>query len=400
MNVRQTPEVEKRIRQLWERFLLAGICNDLMLGEVEDHLFLEHIETPPDRTVVPGQPDPLIDEVTGCGFADDIRDAVCDLYYGEKEILPYAELASRWDGEALMETLFDEMTRHIHVYDTRIITDNPYYQKVKPQAGQAGAITLAPRDTIPYEFFQPYHQTYDREDPFFYAELGVFTERVEFPVLLENGNVWMSVVVSEIESMADAIAEAHGKVITYGLGLGYYAFMAAEKDNVESVTVIEKNPDVIRLFTESILPFFPHKEKIQIIEADALEFVKAQEDGAYDYAFSDFWGGYYDGVDLYMQFMPLTARFSRTKHNYWIESCFMEYFFRPVFMRLLMEKGLGQRVKLPERSREVRALQDEFFRYMETQPLSIASADDIDRLLTPEEVTRWMRQFAVARSRK
>lgn len=65
-----------------------------------------------------------------------------------------------------------------------------------------------------------------------------------------------------------------------------------------------------------------------------------------------------------------------------------------------MEKGLGQRVKLPERSREVRVLQDEFFRYMETQPLSIASADDIDRLLTPEEVTRWMRQFAVARSRK
>ena len=163
---------------------------------------------------------------------------------------------------------------------------------------------------------------------------------------------------------------------------------------------VNKNPDVIRLFTESILPFFPHKEKIQIIEADALEFVEAQEDGAYDYAFSDFWGGYYDGVDLYMQFMPLTARFSRTKHSYWIESCFMEYSFRPVFMRLLMEKGLGQRVKLPERSREVRALQDEFFRYMETQPLSIASADDIDRLLTPEEVTRWMRQFAVARSRK
>ena len=65
-----------------------------------------------------------------------------------------------------------------------------------------------------------------------------------------------------------------------------------------------------------------------------------------------------------------------------------------------MEKGLGQRVKLPERSREVRVLQDEFFRYMEAQPLSIASADDIDRLLTPEEVTRWMRQFAVARSRK
>ena len=43
-----------------------------------------------------------------------------------------------------------------------------------------------------YEFFQSYHQTYDRDDPFFYAELGFFTDRVEFPVLLENGNVWMS----------------------------------------------------------------------------------------------------------------------------------------------------------------------------------------------------------------
>ena len=78
--------------------------------------------------------------MTGCGFADDIRDAVCDLYYGEEEILPYSELATRWDGEALMETLFDEMTHHIHAYDTRIITDNPYYQKVKPQAGQAGDV--------------------------------------------------------------------------------------------------------------------------------------------------------------------------------------------------------------------------------------------------------------------
>lgn len=89
------------------------------------------------------------------------------------------------------------------------------------------------------------------------------------------------------------------------------------------------NRDVISLFKRNILPQFPNKEKIRIIEADAFAFIEKQEDGSYDTAFSDFWSGVDDGLDLYLRFMAKTARFSKTKHSYWIETCFMEYFSVP-----------------------------------------------------------------------
>ena len=135
----------------------------------------------------------------------------------------------------------------------------------------------------------------------------------------------MSVVPSEIRSMEKDIEAAKGKVITYGLGLGYYAFMASEKEEVESVTVVEMSRDVI-----------------------AFAFIEKQEDGIYDTAFSDFWSGVDDGLDLYLRFMAKTARFAKTKHSYWIETCFMEYFFRPVLIRVLMEQITGKKIIMPE----------------------------------------------------
>lgn len=71
----------------------------------------------------------------------------------------------------------------------------------------------------------------------------------------------MSLVMSEIESMEEPLRLARGKVITYGLGLGYYAFMAAQKETVDSVTIVEMNPSIIKIFNDVLLPQFPHKEK-------------------------------------------------------------------------------------------------------------------------------------------
>lgn len=89
----------------------------------------------------------------------------------------------------------------------------------------------------------------------------------------------MSVVLSEIESMKEPLERAAGKVITYGLGLGYYTFMASEKEDVESVTVVELNPHMISLFKKKLLPHFPHKEKVHIIEGDALVYIKSRKTG-------------------------------------------------------------------------------------------------------------------------
>lgn len=61
-----------------------------------------------------------------------------------------------------------------------------------------------------------------------------------FPAVLENERIWMTITPNEIETMKEAVDKAFGNVLTFGLGLGYYAYMVSEKVNVESITVVEK----------------------------------------------------------------------------------------------------------------------------------------------------------------
>ena len=55
----------------------------------------------------------------------------------------------------------------------------------------------------------------------------------------------MLVTPNEVHTMKADIEKAHGKVLTYGLGLGYFPFMTSRKEEVTSVTVVERSSDVI-----------------------------------------------------------------------------------------------------------------------------------------------------------
>lgn len=290
----------------------------------------------------------------------------------------------------MMETVMEQLI----CQDGSTVKKNPYYEQIHISPDKENCIALATADYLPYEFFQTFPR-YKKENPFLYGEAGFFKERMTFPVILENNRVWMSVVPSEIRSMEKDIEAAKGKVITYGLGLGYYAFMASEKEKVESVTIVEMNRDVISLFRRNILPQFPNKEKIRIIEADAFAFIEKQEDGIYDTAFSDFWSGVDDGLDLYLRFMAKTARFAKTKHSYWIETCFMEYFFRPVLIRVLMEQITGKKIIIPEVSGRIRKVQNRFETYLKTKNDRITSPEELTLLFTNESMISLMRDFAV-----
>ncbi len=151
--------------------------------------------------------------------------------------------------------------------------------------------------------------------------LGFFKERFEFPAVLENGNEWMTLTPVDLDTCEEAIADAHGRVITFGLGLGYYAYMVSEKEDVESITVIEKSEDVIRLFKKHILPQFSHPEKVKIICADAFEYAeKSMPSESYDYAFVDTWRDASDGLPMYEKMKPLEAFSPKTTFSYWIEN--------------------------------------------------------------------------------
>ncbi len=212
------------------------------------------------------------------------------------------------------------LARSVKILDTKKYTEDPYYKNVAPPAV---------KDTdweIRWETYPAYRAAICDEmitDPDLteIAPLGFFNDDFTFPAVLEGGNEWMTLTPIDVDTVQDAIRDAHGKVITFGLGLGYYAYMAARKDNVSSVTVIEKSKKVIELFNKYVLPRFECKDKIRIINADAFEYAeKEMPEEKYDYAFVDTWRDASDGLPMYEKMKKLEYLSENTEFSYWIES--------------------------------------------------------------------------------
>jgi hypothetical protein len=232
----------------------------------------------------------------------------------------------------------DYLTPSVKILDPKRYTENPYYKNVKIENAKDGSWELK------WESYAPFRGVIADDmvigDDFTeYPPLGFFKERFHFPAVLENGNEWMTLTPVDMDTCDEAIERAHGKVVTFGLGLGYFAYMAAIKDEVSEVTVVELSQDVIRLFTKYILPYFPCPEKIKIVNMDA--FVYAEEmmpSEGFDYAFVDTWRDASDGAPMYKRMKALEQLSCGTRFDYWIE--------RFLISRLRAEKYVKIREKL------------------------------------------------------
>ena len=208
----------------------------------------------------------------------------------------------------------------IRILDAKKYTENPYYKKVRFPDVKLGNWELK------HESYAPYRAVICddiemREDFTEIAPLGFFEEDFRFPAVLEDGNEWMTLTPVDLDTCEGAIEAARGKVVTFGLGLGYFAFMAARKPDVSSVTVIEKSEKVIELFERYVFPYFENREKIRIINKDAFEYAEHDMPAErYDYAFVDTWRDASDGAPMYERMKPLEKLNPETKFDYWIEN--------------------------------------------------------------------------------
>ena len=131
----------------------------------------------------------------------------------------------------------------------------------------------------------------------------------------------MTLTPVDLDTSDEAIERAHGRVVTFGLGLGYYAYMVSRKPDVESITVVEKSEKVIALFKKHILPQFEHPEKVRIVSADAFEYAENKcPKESYDVAFVDTWRDASDGAPMYKKMKALEYLSPNTEFIYWIES--------------------------------------------------------------------------------
>jgi hypothetical protein len=152
--------------------------------------------------------------------------------------------------------------------------------------------------------------------------LVALDEPYEAAFLYQNDEVWMLDAPSEAETINPYANKAFGNVLTFGLGIGYFPFMAMLNSKVKSITVIEKSRAVIDMFNTYIKPQFPTKIPFKIIEGDAFDYFNETELEKYDYSFIDIWQSNDDGLIIIQQLLELYLP-PFDKVDFWIESsCF------------------------------------------------------------------------------
>ena len=257
-----------------------------------------------------------------------------DFHTSKEEIEPFLKEYGLSDAifHAIMDKMgidfddehFIEVNKNSHLdklveLDPNEYTSNPYFKLIK-------SIALEEKDWVfNTQYYKPFEcftsdelrintEGYEEETP-----IGYFKERFDYPAVIEDETIWMSLIPHEINTMKEPIEKAKGNVLVFGLGLGYYAFMVSEKPSVNKVTIIEKDKNIINLFTKHILPLFPNKKKITIIHDDAYHYLDNLRDN-YDYAFIDIYHNVGDGFPLYVRFKPYEKEFESTELMYWIET--------------------------------------------------------------------------------
>lgn len=186
--------------------------------------------------------------------------------------------------------------------------DDPYLKNIKISPKKFGNLELATQKFSAAEalFFNDVHTTSEFRE---YPQIGFFMDEIEFPAITENDKTIASVNPLTINTTQNVIENAQGNVLCCGLGMGYFAALSSSKKTVEKITVLENSNDIIDVFNSEILPQIPNGDKIEIINADPLEYIKGEPSPLpYDYIFSD-------TADLknYLKLREYNCEFSREK---------------------------------------------------------------------------------------
>ena len=248
---------------------------------------------------------------------------------------------------------------------------NPYLKAIKDLTFKEAGWTLSRVNHKAYSLC-PYQEEYAYGSNYaIKMGLMMFKSDYIYPSISLYDTEWMSLNQHEIRTMEVPIQLARGKVLTLGLGLGYYAYMASLKEEVKEVHIVEMDFELIKLFNKYLLPLFPHPEKIHIHKADAFYFIKDIKDRDYDFIFSDLWHSVADGYPAYLLLKKQFYSFKYTKCSYWIENSIITYL-RMLVIAVLKNEYYQNDIEYTELEQFIK---DKLSDYQ------ISSTNDIDSLL-------------------
>ena len=259
--------------------------------------------------------------------------------------------------------------------------NNPYNIAVKPKQFSNSkyklvydsypALSLFPLDDISVDEQDNYKEI---------TKLGFFKKEYKYLTLYKNNEIWMCITPNEINTMSKAIDKAQGNVITYGLGLGYFAFMVANKKTVKSVTIIDNDEELINLFLTYLLPLFPNKDKIKIINDDAINHFKNNKVN-FDYTFVDLWHNAEDGLPLYIDFLNNS---NNLNIDFWIENSLIALY-RRCLLTVIEESLNGAKESIYRNAKNPidKIINDIYYK---TKSLEIKKASDIYSLCSDTSI--------------
>lgn len=164
-----------------------------------------------------------------------------------------------------------------------------------------------------------------------WMKLRAMDSNFEAIYLYQDDQDWMIDAPSEANTNNIPASKAHGKIVTFGLGIGYFIYMAMLNPKVKEITVVESSQEVIAMFQRFLLPQFPQNIPLHIIHGDAFDYFNQDFLQQFDYSYTDIWLSSQDGLQIIQQLLqqynpPLQAC------DFWIENSCLEIMWTLIFM--------------------------------------------------------------------
>lgn len=284
------------------------------------------------------------------------------------------------------EVLLHNIVRSSRIFHEESETDTDLFvQKFTADEIKNGDFSVKAHQYNKYELF--FYDNAEIRDPgITVPKIGAADHGFKVPSVYINDEEMMSFATEMISGMKPFAEKAKGKVLVLGCGMGYFAYLVSLKDEVESVTIIERDPQVVKMFNELILPKFENSSKITVKEEDALAFMENCEDGAFDYCLADIWGSLVN-VLPYMLLKKICSKFSKTQIDYYAEENLKYSAEFYVHQIIIQDYQRNNDLPVPPVSEFMKDEQEKikFF----TDLLSdeeISTAEDIEKLLTADNV--------------
>ena len=317
-----------------------------------------------------------------------IANLLFDVYTGmdfkgiknEKEMLEaiYRYLEVEDDQEAI-DFINPYIVNNLEKLEYEKYANNEYAKAIKG-VGKYKDCSLEYLSYEPYQIFPSDDISLDG-----YKEInhiGYFDKKFNYLALLKNNEIWMSLNPNEIKTMEPYINKAKGHVLVLGLGMGYVAYMMANKKEVQDVTIIEKDQNVINIFNNLLWPSFKNKEKIKIINDDAINYLK-QKQNRYDYIFADIWHSPDDGLPLFLKIKKINKNID----------CWLEVSMYALLRRCMFTLIYEQMNKYKENNYlKAKIATDEVINklYFKTKNIEIKSEKELERMLRQETIVDFL----------